>query len=608
MKNHHAGKIERSNISGKKPFNLASVVDDLTGLSVPTLDLETDPFKEGRLEISPFVAGLFDGKMIHVIWGDDCIPRLVSQLKKLLPGTIVYAHNGGNFDFHFLLEFIPVEDCEFMTMGKRIVRIKLPWDVELRDSFAIVPKKLAAFDKDEIDYRKFERPVREKHREEIVKYLKKDLLSLSRMVTGFIKRFPMELTLASSVFKLMKTDFDYDPGRSSESYDRKFRQFFFGGRVEFWKLGEVLGKFVIVDINSAYPWAMTKDHWFGFTNTAQQPKKREDRNQCLYIVECSARGCFPLRQKNNSVAFPYMHGRFCVTGWELEAALRLKLVDKLEILACYAPDAVADMAAFANTLYDRKREAKEAGDKEEEFFNKIAVNAGYGKLALNPERFNEVKVTEFLNRPDYISIKTGKVISEATAEKQGQPLWVNCWDDKDRGLSFWKRSSYRPGIDKFINVATAASITGCVRAYLLETKEKCGGAIYADTDSLILSNTKPLKIGERLGEWKEELFIDSSKYGYYDSKDENTGKVTRIKQRSGVWIAGKKLYAAFGQDAEGKWKWKKASKGVSLSPERIMQVALGRAETMTFKAPTYSLFSPPKFVTREVRRSDQRKH
>lgn len=548
------------------------------GANVAVLDLETDPFVDGRIEINPFVAGLFDGRRTQIFWGADCIVRLVAALKKLPPGTLVYAHNGGNFDFHFLLEFLPVNDCEFMCMGKRIVQIKLPWGVELRDSFSIIPKKLASFAKDEIDYKKFEKDVREQHRDEIIRYLKSDLVNNLGMVLGFLRRFPAKITLASSVFELLKKEFAYDPGRSSAAYDSKFRPFFFGGRVQFWQLGEIKGRHTIVDINSAYPWAMTKPHWFGFESTAGNSIPKKFAAQSFYIVECYSNGAFPVRQKNGSVAFPQAAGRYCVSGWELLAAKELKLVRDLRILICYSPSEIKDMRAFSQTLYDRKNKAKQEGDKEEEFFNKIAVNAGYGKLALNVSRFSEVKVTTLYDRPDYISEKTGKIISEAVAIKQGQTKWDNCWDDKDRDLSFWKRSSYREGIDKFINVATAASITGCVRAFLMRSMAKCRGVVYCDTDSIIAADVSPLKKGERLGEWKVEM------------------------QCTKVFIAGKKLYAA----TDGT-KWKKASKGVSLSAEKICEVARGNYRQHVSQAPTYSFFSRPKFVSREVKRADMPK-
>lgn len=564
---------------------------ELGATDVAVLDIETDPFKEGRLEITPFVAGFYDGRSLEILWGDgkradgencgDCMRRLVALLKKCAPGTLVYAHNGGNFDFHFLLEFLPVADCKFLCMGKRIVQIKLPWGVELRDSYAIIPKKLAAFGKSEIDYTWFERPVREKHKKEIIEYLKDDLRNNRAMVLGFLKRFPSKITLASSVFEMMKKRFNYDPGRSSEGYDSKFRPFFFGGRVQFWKLGELKGRFSIVDINSAYPWGMTQDHWFGFECEAGTKIPRKYAAQSFYIVECFSEGAFPLRQKNGGITFPHEFNRYCVSGWELLAAKELKLVRDLKILICYSPVEIKSMRDFSQTLYDAKNAAKQAGDKEEEFFNKIAVNAGYGKLALNVSRFSEVKVTTLYDKPQYRegNKEDGKIISEAKAEKEGQSLWENCWDDKDRDLSFWKRSSYREGIDKFINVATAASITGCVRAFLLRSMAQCRNVVYCDTDSIIAENVSRLKMSDKLGDWKLEMACKE------------------------VYIAGKKLYAA----TDGKGKWKKACKGVQLSAEKIIEVARGKYQETTSIAPTFSFFSKPKFVSREVKRADMAK-
>lgn len=554
-----------SNQRNERKSPIGNAENDL----IAVLDLETDPFKEGRIEINPFVAGFYNGKRLEIYWGLDCCKRLCALLKTLKPGTIVYAHNGGNFDFHFLLEFLPVSDCKFMCMGKRIVQIKLPWGVELRDSYSIIPKKLAAFAKDEIDYTKFEKPVREKHREEIIKYLKSDLRNNRDMVLGFLKRFPAKITLASSVFELLKKEFNYNPGRSSEQYDSKFRPFFFGGRVQFWKLGELTGKYAIIDINSAYPWAMTKDHWFNFESKAGCAIPKKHAEQSFFIVDCFSDGAFPVREKNGSVAFPHKHGRYYVTGWELLAARDLKLIRDLKILICYSPTEIKSMRVFSETLYDRKNKAKQEGDKEEEFFNKIAVNAGYGKLALNVSRFSEVKVTTIYDKPDRWESGADKL------ENPERPDWENCWDDKDRELSFWKRSSYREGIDKFINVATAASITGCVRAFLLRSMHKCKDVVYCDTDSIIAKDVSPLHFSDGLGEWKLEMTTKE------------------------LYIAGKKLYAAF----DGK-KWKKACKGVSLSHEKIISIARGNYESMKFIAPTYSFFSKPKFVTREVKRAD----
>ncbi len=159
--------------------------------------------------------------------------------------------------------------------------------------------------------------------------------------------------------------------------------------------------------------------------------------------------------------------------------------------------------------------------------------------------------------------------------------------------------SHVPGAGKpmqFNNVATAASITGCVRAFLARSMAQCKGVLYCDTDSIIARDTSRLSLGNELGEWKLEKECDE------------------------IYIAGKKLYAAHDyrgtppQPPEGKkpeWKeWKTASKGVRLTADEICQVAQDETDkgiSYSFEAPNFSVFSGVTFTKRTVRRDDQRK-
>ena len=45
---------------------------------VAVIDLETDPFKHGRLP-APFAAGFFDGETYQDFWGADCCEQLLGQ-------------------------------------------------------------------------------------------------------------------------------------------------------------------------------------------------------------------------------------------------------------------------------------------------------------------------------------------------------------------------------------------------------------------------------------------------------------------------------------------------------------------------------------------------
>ncbi len=545
-------------------------------------DLETDPFKKGRMDIKPFCAGFHDGKITELFWGADCVEKFIERAKKF--NGIIYFHNGGNFDFHFLLEYLPYEDCKFLCIGKRIVQIKTPWGCEFRDSFAIIPKALAAFHKTKIDYAWFERNKRERYKKQIMSYLSDDLKDSFAMVGGFLKRFPPAITLASSTFKILQKDYLAGIERSTANYDSMMRPFYFGGRVQFWQLGRVKDKHHTVDINSAYPWAMTLPHAHGtdFEISTKLPKKHFE--QSFFVISCHSYGDLPLRNEKGGVDFPIGTNQFFVSGWELKAVMDLKLIKNLVVYQCFKPTEIKDFEKFVKDFYHAKAKAKRDGDTEEEFFMKIALNGSYGKMALNARNFTEVCLSSFGDVPASIMGKTKKQ-RKINYELSG---WAPKWDDPIRGITFHARSSYREGIDTFVNVATAASITGCVRAFLIRSKAKCKGVVYCDTDSLTAADVSKLRFSDQLGDWKMEMI-------FAGTREDNS-----------LWIAGKKLYAGQGYTADGKRKWKIASKGVRLTPEQIIDVAKGEEREHEAIAPTYSVFSPPKFVKRKIRRADRR--
>lgn len=562
-------------------------------------DFETNPFEPGVLHYEPFVVGYYDGKVLEIFWGTgpECCAWIIKKSKKH-PG-IIYWHNGGNFDLHFLLEYLPCSECEFFTIGKRIVEIKTPWGALMRDSYAIIPKPQAAFvdGKTPIKYWKFKPQHREKYRKEIISYLKDDLRGLYNGVQGFIARFPLCLTLASSIFKLMKTDFGIDPPRMDSGFDSRFRPFFFGGRVQFFQLGRCVGPHHLVDVNSMYPAAMTQKHWFGPCSKITSKLPMTGMEQCLFEVECLSLGVFPERQENGAVEFPCKEGRFQCTGWELAYGLESGRVADLRVIYCYHPAEKKDFQNFVHFFYEGKNAARAAGDTAEEFFMKIGLNCGYGKYAIQPMRFKEIHVCEYGELPH---TKDGFAW---TAEHLQ-------WDDPERGLSFYSRDSYREGIDQFVNVATAASITGCARAMLLRAMDQCEGVKYCDTDSILAEDISKLQLSDRLGEWKHEMTFEGT-----------LPFVSEARPGNSIYLAGKKLYAGFSavkfkKDmdkiknmkpgfSEIKYAgWKTASKGVNLPPKSIIAVSLGHERTMTSKAPTFSVFSPTKFVRRKIRRAD----
>lgn len=640
------------------------MASDAAQLDFASGDFETDPFgvdpETGRgrtpgdgMEV--FAACYYEtGKPPRVWWGKNAARDFVRHAMKRK--KICYLHNGGKFDDHFMFECIldvlaeeyGMHEQDLHCIGKRIVSIPTP-SADFRDSYALIPKPLAAIGaKKEIDIHKLERKCREQHRTEIIEYMVTDTVELHKAVADFIRINGMAMTLATIAFKEMQTKFGVEPMKTDERFDDLFRPAFFAGRVQFFflgKHGELDGKkrWEINDINSAFPWSMTGNHWFSGSFSMLEKPHPKFRDQCFYDVTCDSKGCLPHRERDGSVSFPEVKGgRFFVVGWELFEGKRLGLVTKIKFHAIFLPSAVRDFKDFVLHNYDLKKNAK---DKAERDSAKLKLNSAYGKYALNPRGFLDVRLTRYGHKPTPKTVKISeskakelrlyatvqkvkvgtekKTVWQASKRKPDENeqqfikqdadffrlvYWEHIYDDINRGISFWSSPSDRPM--SFYNVATAASITSRVRAFLMRSIAAVSRPLYCDTDSVISADASTLKRSEELGEWKKEMECDC------------------------VWIGGKKLYLAHAIHDKGTTvkpdkyyievsfpgyrrffatkkdfgdTWKMASKGVRLSVEQLIAVCEGEPQTYEFKAPNLSPFSPPTFIKRTVRRADQQK-
>ena len=124
---------------------------------------------------------------------------------------------------------------------------------------------------------------------------------------------------------------------------------------------------------------------------------------------------------------------------------------------------------------------------------------------------------------------------------------------------------------RFYNVATAASVTGFVRAYLWRALCASEGVLYCDTDSI--AAVKPrVDLGAELGQWETEgAFSEGA-------------------------IAGKKLYGfkyteeTVPRNADGKKvPYKLAHKGAILTYAEIRKIARGETVRYMPEVPTYRI-------------------
>ena len=565
--------------------------------AIGVLDSETDPFLYGR-EPKEFIWGLYleegDGCKYYQFKGVDCTLQLMDFLAGKNWKGIIYAHNGGKFDYYFLLRHLSKYEFDYSInmIKSRISKLKF-FDIEFRDSYLILPVPLAAtgdklvfqywklwggveyltesellqFDSDldsnttipEIE--KDDISPREFYAEEIEIYLKQDCVGLYQNVRGFIDRFGLGLTLANRSFAEMEK-VNLKPLKSSQYRDEIYRPYFFGGRCQAFDIGEFKGELTYLDINSAYPYAMTFPHFWGVECDEYDHIDEVNpdlHNNCLIDLECYSKGAFPVRNKNG-ISYPDLKGKFSVTGWEYVEALKLGLVEPIKFHCVKAPHEIRDFKPFIHKFYAEKLAAEKSGDKQGRLFAKLLMNSGFGRFAMNPDNWSHHMLTD---------------IYEGTPEVGESDKNQNEWEIVNR-LEFAELDVYERSITetekRFYNVATAASITGYVRAMMMRSIAGVEKILYCDTDSMIFEGSHNVELGDKLGAWAVEA-----------------------KGRA-VWIAGKKLYCF--EDSNGENKL--ASKGVKLTAEQLKRVALGEKVKWQNFAPSYSLKAATKFIERTV--------
>jgi DNA polymerase type B, organellar and viral len=508
-----------------------------------TFDTETDPFHYGRIP-KVFTCGIWNGESFYSTWGKKCVTEMRTYIENLPPG-IIYAHNGGRFDFYYLLDWF---DGKMSIINSRIIKA-YGLGHEWRDSYAIYPEALASYKKDEMDYTKLEFKQRNKHKQEILEYLESDCVYLHEIVTKFWDEFGDNLTIGATAMKQLKKLHKFDT-LDAEQDSRIRSRFYFGGRVQCFEKGILTpkkgNKFHVYDVNQSYPTSMRN-----YVHPVGAPMFHNDgigENTFFLTVRGYAKGCFPTRSADGGLFFPVGVSNFSVSIYEYRAAIETGQFDSHMILECVDFEKSATFDEFVDTYHGLRKQALLNGDKLGSTFYKRVCNSAYGKFAQCPDNY-----FDYMMRPLGVEVPGYDVdyIIGSTV------LWKKESDDVTR-----------------YNVATGASITGCSRSFLIRALAGCERPIYCDTDSIICESIGDTECDPyKLGAWKVEKSGDK------------------------FAVAGRKLYALF----DGNECVKYACKGVRLTPKEILTVAGGAQVHWKKDAPTFSLNRGTKFIHREIR-------
>ncbi len=558
-------------------------------LAIGTIDCETDPFEPGMI-VEPFLWGIY-------LWDRSYYEfETVQQVVDFVAEreVVLYAHNGGKFDYHFLRNHIEADDPISIIAG-RVARCKIGL-CELRDSLNLFGQtRLADFSKKEIDYRKLRRDVRHLHMPEIREYLRYDCESLFALVSQFIDSYGMQFTQAGAAMKYWRKHYapkQFIPSSSGAFYDR-FSPFYYGGRVQCFASGHAREDFSVVDINSAYPRAMLDKHAYDTAPITLSHLPQENLiPQALIELDAVSKGALPLRAADGSLFFPEDEKqvrRYCTTGWEYLAGVETGTLIPHKIHAVHLFGEPVDFTGYVEHFYNLRKQAKAAEDKAQDIFAKIFMNGLYGKFASNPAKYQEFVLSE----PDSEAYK--KWI-EAGYQDQGD------WGGRAMLIRPLPASKHR-----YYNIVTGASITGWVRAYLWRSLLKVQNPLYCDTDSIAAKGVADLDTGANLGQWKIEAECDE--YAIFGKK----GYAFHIKQGADCKGDPRPLHVkrqmplSASDEQRETWKqdlkkWKLACKGSDLTPQEIIGAATGKTIMNLAQVPNYSIHrSEVSFINRAVR-------
>lgn len=518
---------------------------------VSVIDFETDPFLHGRVP-KPFCVEFHSEKLTAVFWGDDCANQLVEFLNKQDQCYLIYAHNGGKFDFHFLHSAL---DNPALIIKTRIVEATLGKH-KLRDSFAILPMPLRDYRKMQFDYSKMETENRAEFKNEILEYLHDDCVQLFALVNAFVKRFGPKMTIGSAAIGEIEKIHPFN--KMGSRHDNVFRSFYYGGRVQCFDSGILKGPWKLVDVNSMYSKAM-EGFMHPVNGSWDMSRTLPDNFNKPFFIRFfgNNRNALPSRDDEGNLIFTNPRGWFNACSHELKIALEYGLVDIEEIEYCYIAQDTINFKEFVDVHFKEKADCKRNGDKINEIFAKFLLNSGYGRFGINPENFEEW----FIHR-DFGN--------DEELENNGYTKQVD-YDD----IELWSKKADITE-NQYCDVAIAASITSAARSLLLEGLQKSLRPIYCDTDSIICADFYGDMDPFRLGAWDLE------------------------KESEFVAIAGKKMYALYDNIKVAK---KLSSKGGTLSLSELIRMCNGETILYHNAAPTFSIKRPVSFVTRNFRKT-----
>lgn len=480
-------------------------------MTIWAFDIETEDW-------DTFVLGAAvseSGEVIELNSDDDARDFYLN----LPAGDEVIAHNGGAFDFLYLISTTPDLAWSATMAGSSIVTCRAKGHALCRDTFRLFPLSLRKWTQSKTDtglvcrcgqkcggYCAIRRDMGPRLRRRLMDYCVNDARVLLRTWISDVARLEadgllvwndrgkMRSTIGGVAWASGATMAGLDPNALPDwgDYDAG-RRAYYGGRVEVGRVQADLG--YRYDVHAMYPWALTHDvpHGERHVHTERAAARCYDRNELALFwatVDVPASDLPPLPHRYDGPRQGRLFGeRLLWATGEIEGSwsgVELRHAEKCgaRIVTIHQADEWSDRSPlfkpYVEHVYARRRHAIDAGDDRWGAVLKWFANSLSGKLAQRPG-----------------------VSRLAVLGKTDDPLegWVQHGGLDSRVYSYTTTRVPASGM-----TWAAATLTARSRVKLHERLWRNTGAwLYCDTDSTYLLNRDQKDVHEsKLGMWGYE--------------------------------------------------------------------------------------------------------
>lgn len=470
----------------------------------------------------------------RIFKGFDCLNRMFKSLYEegdKINGYTFYAHNGGKFDHHVLMQhgLFNLENWDVENLqcrGGKIMKIALiskdkKYKVKLLDSLCMLSGSLKALlDECGTEHRKLDFDHSTITIENCLEqdglddYQHNDVLGLLELMSIFAdtvwKEMKINVTDCLTAASLAKRNFlqNYYPKNKAFVYrlpriaDQYIRNGYNGGRVEAFKIGYLKGKFYYYDVTSLYPAEMRQkmpcdkpivvtremiengERTFWQEINGKKVVHRSIFGFARVKVKGPAPGKRPLHSlfTNNKLLFPIFEQwtETVLFTEEIRLSMLMDLGYEYEVLDFMSFTPIPILKKTVEDGFRLKAEQAALGNTTSANLYKIIINSTYGFWGLVVDELDNIGLFKGGGAIDPDDIVNAMIVEN----RYRSYLEINGYH--------LIRGKYDLKVEDF-NVAIAAAVTSYSRSCLYQIMaefEKYGATIYyCDTDSVIVDRS-----------------------------------------------------------------------------------------------------------------------